>query len=212
MGIPVMVIGESGSGKSTSLRNFKAGEIGIINVSKKPLPFRTDIKAVPTDNYAQIMDILRRAKTPSIAVDDASYLMVNEYMRTAKVTGYGKFTDMALNLWTLVTLVNEELPPERIVYFLGHLENDGTKEKFKTIGKLIDEKVTLEGMFTVVLKTVVADGQYTFATQTNGADTCKSPMGMFKDMYIPNDLKAVDDAIRDFYGIREDKNAMKKEK
>ena len=152
MGIPVMVIGESGSGKSTSLRNFKAGEIGIINVSKKPLPFRTDIKAVPTDNYAQIMDILRRAKTPSIAVDDASYLMVNEYMRTAKVTGYGKFTDMALNLWTLVTLVNEELPPERIVYFLGHLENDGNKEKFKTIGRMIDEKVTLEGMFTVVLR------------------------------------------------------------
>ena len=95
-------------------------------MSKKPLPFRTDIKAVPTDNYAQIMDILRRAKTPSIAVDDASYLMVNEYMRTAKVTGYGKFTDMALNLWSSFTLVNR-IAPERIVYFLGHSKTTATR-------------------------------------------------------------------------------------
>lgn len=108
---------------------------------------------------------------------------------------------MALNFWTLVQTAIQ-LPEDRVIYFLGHVDIDANgNEKFKTIGKLLDEKVTLEGLFTIVLKTVVTDGKYSFATQTNGADTVKSPVGMFQDRLIDNDLKAVDTAIREYWGI-----------
>lgn len=202
MAIPVMIIGESGSGKSTSLRNFMPGECAIINVSGKPLPFRTDEKPVNTDSYATIVKALSDESYPSFAIDDASYLMTNEFMRNAKVTGFQKFTDMALNFFNLVQHVIRRMPEDRIVYFLGHVDQDQFgREHFKTIGKLLDEKVTLEGLFTVVLKTVVQDGKYQFSTQTNGADTCKSPMGMFDQPLIDNDLKFVDDAIRKFWNL-----------
>jgi hypothetical protein len=140
--------------------------------------------------------------SPSICIDDATYLLVDEFMRTAKMTGYQKFTDMALNFFNLVRFCNDELDSSRIVYFLGHSDTDSNgDEHFKTIGQLLDEKVTLEGLFTVVLKTVVQDGHYFFATQTNGQDTVKSPIDMFQKQLIPNDLKAVDDTIRGFWNI-----------
>ena len=123
-------------------------------------------------------------------------------MRSAKTAGFQKFTDMALNFYGLVQLVIDKLPHEKIVYFLGHVDRDANgNERFKTIGKLLDEKVTLEGLFTIVLKTEVHDRRYTFATQTNGMDTVKSPMGMFEHLQIDNDLQFVDKKIRDYYGI-----------
>lgn len=203
MGIPVMIFGESGSGKSTSLRNFKAGEVSVINVSKKPMPFKNNgIATVNTNDYQQITSLLLKSKNKSIVIDDATYLLVGEFMRTAKAAGFQKFTDMALNFYGLVQLVIDKLPPEKIVYFLGHVERDvNGNEKFKTIGKLLDEKVTLEGLFTIVLKTEVSDRQYRFVTQTNGMDTVKSPMGMFEHLQIDNDLQFVDKKIREFYGI-----------
>lgn len=202
MAIIVMVYGNSGSGKSTSLRNFGRGEMSVVNVSRKPFPFRADFTHAATDDYAKIRAMLQKSQSPSLCIDDATYLIVNEFMRTAKVTGFQKFTDMALNFWNLVKFCNDELPPDKIVYFLGHSERgEGGDEKFKTIGRLLDEKVCLEGLFTIVLKAVVQDGRYFFATQTNGQDTVKSPMGMFAEKYIPNDLKAVDGIIRQFYGI-----------
>ena len=124
-------------------------------------------------------------------------------MRTAKNTGYQKFTDMALNYFTLVERA-ATLPADRIVYFLGHSEMDTNgNEKFKTIGKLLDEKVTLEGKYTIVLKTVVQDGKYLFSTHNNGQDTVKTPIGMFDADLIPNDLAAVDKVIREYYGMEE---------
>lgn len=197
-----MIIGESGSGKSTSLRNFKPSECAVINVSCKPLPFRSKLDVIKTDDYSTIYQTLLGYTPPSVAIDDASYLMTNEFMRNAKQTGFQKFTDMALNFYNLVQLVIQRMPEDRIVYFLGHVDQDQFgREHFKTIGKLLDEKVTLEGLFTVVLKTVVQDGKYQFSTQTNGADTCKSPMGMFDQPFIDNDLKFVDDAIRKFWNL-----------
>lgn len=202
MGVPVMIIGESGTGKSTSLRNFKNGEISVINVSKKMLPFKADFATLETDNYQQITTALRNGKSASFAIDDSTYLMVNAYMRTAKVNGYQKYTDMALDFWNLVQFVINELPKNKIVYFLGHLERDNNgNEKFKTVGKMLDSTVTLEGLFTVVLKTVVQEGRYLFATQNNGADTVKSPMGMFQVNLIENDLKEVDKAIRAYWAL-----------
>lgn len=201
MAVIVMVYGESGTGKSTSLRNFQQGECSVINVSKKPLPFRNQLPVAKTDDYKVITDLLQKSVSKSLVIDDATYLMTNEFMRTAKVTGYQKFTDMAKNFFDMIqTAIN--LPDDKIVYIMGHVDRDQFgNESFKSIGKLLSEKVTLEGLFTIVLKTVVKDGRYQFATQTNGMDTVKSPMGMFEQTLIDNDLKAVDQQIRSYYGI-----------
>jgi hypothetical protein len=205
MAIPVLILGESGSGKSASMRNFKSEELGIINVSRKPLPFRSDLKTYDTDNYSNIAFALKGAKTKSVVIDDAQYLMANEFMRNAKVTGYQKFTEMALNFWGLIQLVINELPPHMIVYFMAHVERDSSgNEKMKTIGKMLDEKITMEGLFTIVFKTSVTDGKYSFTTQTNGQDTVKTPMGMFDKPLIDNDLKVVDTVIREYYGIKQE--------
>ncbi len=201
MGIPVLILGESGSGKSASMRNFTEGEIGLINVSSKPLPFRSNIKSYNSDDYMKIEQVIKKAKAKSIVIDDAQYLQANEFMRNAKVTGYQKFTDIALNFWSLFQMVIKELPEDVIVYFLAHIETDANgREKFKTVGKMTDS-YSVEGMCTIVLKTLVEDGHYYFTTQTSGYDTVKSPMGMFSESKIENDLKMVDKTIREYYNI-----------
>lgn len=196
-----MIYGQSGTGKSTSLRNFSPDQVGLINVSGKPLPFRSEIPSIVTDDYTHIRQVLASAKAKSIVIDDATYLMVDEFMRNAKMPGYQKFTDMAFNFFQLIESARL-LPDDKIVYFLGHSDRDQDgNEKFKTIGKLLDEKVTLEGKFTIVLKTVVKDGKYYFQTQNNGQDTVKSPIGMFQNELIDNDLAEVDRIIREYYNI-----------
>lgn len=201
MAVLVMIYGQSGTGKSTSLRNFTNDEVAVINVSGKPLPFRSKLTTYDTDSYAKISSALGKIERKSIVIDDATYLMVNEFMRTAKVTGYQKYTDMAVNFNSLVAQASQ-LANDKIVYFLGHsdLKDDGS-EHFKTIGKMLDNYVTVEGKFTIVLKTVVQDGKYYFATHNSGQDTVKSPLGMFAENYVDNDLKAVDAIIREYYGI-----------
>lgn len=201
MAIVAMIIGQSGTGKSTSLRNLDPEQTAVINVSGKPMPFRGELKCWNTDDYTKITEAVKSTDRPIIVIDDASYLMVDEFMRNAKVQGYQKFTDIAVNFFGLVRLC-AMLPADKTVYFLGHIDTDvNGAEKFKTIGKLLDEKVTLEGLFTIVLKTVVQDGHYFFSTQNSGSDTVKSPMGMFDEAMIPNDLAEVDKAIRNYYGM-----------
>lgn len=196
-----MIYGQSGTGKSTSLRNFTNDEVAVINVSRKPLPFKSKLTTYDTDSYAKISSALGKIERKSIVIDDATYLMVNEFMRTAKLTGYQKYTDMAFNFNSLVAQASQ-LANDKIVYFLGHsdLKDDGT-EHFKTVGKMLDNYVTIEGKFTIVLKTVVQDGKYYFSTHNSGQDTVKSPLGMFESNYVDNDLKAVDTIIREYYGI-----------
>jgi hypothetical protein len=134
-------------------------------------------------------------------IDDATYLMVNAFMRSAKVVGYQKYTDMAFDFNSLVELA-ANLPEDKIVYFIGHSEQmDDGREHFKTIGKMLDQYVTLEGLFTIVLKTHVMDGKYTFLTHNSGFDTVKTPLGMFDDDEIDNDIVMVDNTIRDYYNI-----------
>lgn len=205
MGIAVMIMGQSGTGKSASLRNFTKEEVSVINVAGKPLPFRSDIVSYSTDNYVNVVKAMKQAKTPSIVIDDSQYLMANEYMRRAGENGFQKFTDIGRNYWALVNTVRD-LPKDKVVYFLQHTEmTDSGKEKAKTIGKLLDEKITVEGMFTIVLKTDVIDGRYVFRTQNNGSDTVKSPMGMFDTEEVENDLREVDKVIREYYGLTEEK-------
>ena len=201
MAVLVMVYGHSGSGKSASLRNFDPEQVAVINVLGKPLPFRSNMKTYITNDYGKIDVAIHSTKRKSIVIDDATYLMTGEFMRNAKVAGYQKFTDMAANFNALLMRA-KELPDDVVVYFFGHSERDGDGgEKFKTIGKLLDEKITLEGMFTIVLKTVVTDGKYQFSTRNSGQDTVKTPLGMFNDVLIDNDLAMVDKTIREYYGI-----------
>jgi hypothetical protein len=210
MALAVLILGESGTGKSASLRNFKKGEIAYINVTGKPLPFRNDFGTLVTDKYADIKTALLGMKAPSAVIDDAQYLLANEFMRRSGELGYQKFTDMAKNYWSLIAeTITRDMPADKIVYLLSHIERDQNgNEKVKTIGKLLDEKITVEGLFTIVLKTHVEDGKYTFFTQNSGFDTVKSPIGMFPDFEIDNDLKLVDNTIREFYNM----NAKETEK
>lgn len=205
MGLPVLILGESGTGKSASMRNFQTS-LAIINVAGKPLPFKNKFqaKSKSTDDCRKIKEYLSDFVDQgyrSIVIDDAQYIMANEFMRRATERGFDKFTEIAQNFWSLINSV-KELPDDVIVYFMAHIERDQNgNEKIKTIGKLLDEKITVEGMFTIVLKTNVTDGVYTFLTQNNGHDTVKSPIGMFPSFAIDNDLNYVDEKIRNYYEI-----------
>ena len=204
MAITVMILGESGTGKSASLRNFDKNALAVVNVIGKPLPFRNKhFETLNSDNYGSIRSFLNRTECKAIVIDDAQYLMANEYMRRAQERGFDKFTEIGQNFWNLVNYCSQKLPDDTIVYFLQHVETsaDGSTIKAKTIGKLLDEKITLEGMFSIVLRTNVNDGEYCFSTHNSGADTVKSPVGMFDSDLIPNDLNAVDRAIRSYYEL-----------
>lgn len=201
MGIPVLILGESGSGKSTALRNFNPGEIGIFNVASKPLPFRKKLPMVNGATYHTIIKGLSSPKLKAYAIDDSQYLLAFEFFDRAKETGYNKFTDIALNFRNLIQFVITSTPPDCIVYFLHHVETnaDGTL-KAKTIGKMLDEKLTVEGLFSIVLLCRSEKDKHYFVTQSEGYSTAKSPMDMFPEE-IENDLKMVDTTIREYWGL-----------
>lgn len=203
MGQLVYILGRSGTGKSYSMRNFPKDKLAVINVQGKMLPFKgaSAIEQTPTDNSADIMKALDiyAHDYKSIVVDDYQYVMSNEFMRRSAEKGYDKFTEIARHAWDIANKVRE-LPDDVIVYIMCHTDRDDDgNEKIKTIGRLLDEKICLEGLSTIVLKTNVSDGQYTFLTQNNGRDTVKSPFGMFPSYAIDNDLFYVDQKIRNYY-------------
>ena len=203
MATGVLVIGQSGTGKSFSIKNFYEDEICLISVQKALLPFRKKFtETVVTDKYADIIKTIKATKKKVIVIDDTQYLMCNEFMRRATEKGYDKFTEIAQNFWSLVVEEINSLPADTIVYLLCHTATDENGvEKMKTIGRMVDEKITPEGLFTIVLKTTVSDGNYAFVTQNNGKDTVKSPEGMFSTYAINNDLKYVDEKIRNYYEL-----------
>lgn len=210
MAIPVLVIGRSGSGKTYSVKNFKPAEVGIISAEKGRLPFKSDIKVIKVKKfnvddaspaqinlakYSWIMNVIENSKTKSIVIDDSQYLLANELFDRANEKGYDKFTNMAANFRNLIHFVNELEDDNKIVYFLHHseLDTDG-REKVKTIGKMLDEKLCIEGCFDIV---IYCQDQK-FFTQANGQSVAKTPEGMF-ELEIPNDLKFVDKTIREYY-------------
>lgn len=217
MALPVLIIGRSGNGKTFSIKGFTdtPDQIGVLSVEKGRLPFKSNIKVVKIPNYqnspefkttAQISAArygyvqmaIRTAKSKTIVIDDSQYLMADEFFDRAKESGYQKFTDIALNFRNLIHYINELPDNDKIVYFLHHSEADQDgREKVKTIGKMLDEKLTIEGCFDIVL--YCRDQK--FYTQGDGISTAKSPEGMFP-LEIPNNLKLVDDAIREYYGMR----------
>ena len=214
MALPVLVIGRSGSGKTYSLKNFKPEEVGIISVEKGRLPFKSNLKVVRVKKfdsadaspaqinvarYQWIKLMIEKSKAKSIVIDDSQYLLANELFDRANEKGYDKFTNMAANFRDLIHFVNELEDNNKIVYFLHHseLDSDG-REKVKTIGKMLDEKLSVEGCFDVVI--YCQDNK--FFTQSNGQSVAKTPEGMF-ELEIPNDLKFVDNTIREYYGMAE---------
>ena len=199
MGIPVLILGESGSGKSTSLRNFDVEEIGIFNVANKPLPFRKKLNKINNANYSMILKSLAEPKLKRYAIDDSQYLLVGEMFDRAKETGYNKFTDIALNFRNLIDFIIKKTPDDVIVYFLHHCEHteDG-RVKAKTVGKMLDNQLTVEGLFSIVLLCKTDGQRHYFVTQSDGYTTTKSPMEMF-NLEIDNDLKMVDTTIREYY-------------
>lgn len=202
MGIPVLILGESGSGKSASLRNFEPEDVSIFNVAAKPLPFRKKLPMKATSDYGAIQKGIQASQKKSFVIDDSQYLLCFESFAKAKETGYGKYTDMALHFYNLVQFVIRQLPPDVIVYFLHHTESDSNtgKVKAKTMGKMLDNQLTLEGLFSIVLMAYTDGKKHVFVTQSDGMTTAKSPMEMFP-AEIDNDLKAVDQAIRTYYEI-----------
>lgn len=202
MGIPVLVLGESGSGKTYSIRNFNVNEVGIFSVEKGRLPFKKDFRVAKNATYEMICSTLKKPNLKAYVIDDSQYLMVNELFDKAKDTGYGKFTDMALHFRDLIHIINHQVPDDVIVYFLHHTETDGNtgRIKAKTIGKMLDQQLTVEGCFDIVLLTSCEGSEHYFITQSDGYTTAKSPEGMFEQK-IPNDLKAVDTAIREYWNL-----------
>lgn len=202
MGVPVLIMGESGSGKTYSIKNFSPDEVGIFSVEKNRLPFKKDFKVCKNAGYGLIMKALKEPKLKSYVIDDSQYLLVNEFFDRAKEVGYQKFTDLALNFRNLIHFISREVPDDVIVYFLHHTELDAAgKTKAKTIGKMLDEKLTVEGCFDIVLLAQADGAEHYFITQSDGYTTAKSPEEMFSDVKIANDLKAVDVAIREYWGL-----------
>jgi hypothetical protein len=200
MGIAVLVMGPSGSGKSTSLRNFAPDEIGVLNVAGKPLPFRSEIKVADNATYQTIQKVLRANNLRAYAIDDSQYLMGFEEMDSTK-TGFEKFNSIGFNFIGLVRSIATMTDRNTIVYFLHHTEvGDDGRIKAKTLGKLIDNHYTLEGLFSVVLLADVDKDQYQFITQSNGRSTAKAPMGMLPPV-MDNDLAEVDRLIREYWGM-----------
>ena len=205
MAIPVILMGRSGTGKSTSLRTMPEDSFALINVIGKPLPFRNGIKSFVSTDYGKIKAALSNAKSKSIVIDDAGYLITDMFMTRHSSAGsgngvYSLYNDIGDSFYSLIRFISMELPQDMIVYIVMHEDADDMgRSKIKTIGKLLDEKVTVEGMVSVVIRSDNADGEYTF--QTNGEGIVKSPEGMFESERMPNDLKAVDDAIRDYWNL-----------
>lgn len=201
MGIPVLILGESGSGKSASMRNFDPEKVGVFNVAGKPMPFRRKLKAVNNATYDSIYKSLAKGKLKTYVVDDSQYLMAFEFFDRAKETGFNKFTDIGLNFKNLIQFVITNTPADCIVYFLHHVETDAnSKLKAKTIGKMLDEKLTLEGLFSIVLLCEATSEGHHFITQSDGYTTAKSPMGLFERV-VDNDLCFVDKAIREYWEL-----------
>lgn len=206
MAIPVLIIGKSGSGKSASLRNFGTKSIAVINVLGKPFPFRGKLDAYKTDDYNKVVNAINKTDRDIIVIDDAGYLITNQFMRGHASTGAGNaifsfYNQIADNFWNLVEHI-KSIPEDKRVYVIMHEDKSDTGDvKPKTIGKMLDEKVCVEGMFTICLRCMQYDGKHVFVTQSDGLDVAKTPIGMFEDVQIDNDLALVDQAICDYYGI-----------
>lgn len=203
----VLVMGESGTGKSTSLRNCDPATTAVVNPVGKPLPFKGKYEMLnsitESRKITKFMKEQAAAGKKLIVVDDFQYILAVPYMNRIKETGWDKYNDFGANYFEIIE-VCKEIPDDVVVAYMTHLETlENGLTTVKLIGKLLREKITIEGLFTVVLRTGVNEGKYYFYTQNSGKDTVKSPLGMFPAYAIENDLNYVADKIRNFYEVGE---------
>ena len=187
------------------MRNFKKEDVGILNVASKPLPFRNTngLVTVNKATYSMIRGAVTSPNRLSYVIDDAQYLMAFESFDKANIAGFTKFTEMAKNYEGMLRTIQEDTSPDTIVYVMQHIETDENgKVKAKTLGKMLDQQLTIEGLFSIVLLAKADERRHYFVTQSDGTNPCKSPMGMFDNIEIDNDLKMVDDTIREYYGMK----------
>lgn len=214
MAVPVLIIGKSGSGKSASMRNCIDKDFNLIRVLNKPLPFKGNIQGWKTDDYQTIMKALFQSRAKSIVIDDAGYLITNQFMNGHSSTGGGNgaftlYNNLADYFWNLVQFIINKVPEDKIIYIMMHEDsNDLGEIKPKTIGKLLDEKVCIEGMFTIVLRCIEEGGKHLFVTQTANGAVSKSPIGMFEDLTVDNDLVLVDQIIRNYYEMNKNEGEV----
>lgn len=220
MSIVTLVIGESGTGKTASLRNMEPSRTLLIQAIRKPLSFQAkgwgylsgtnkSGNIIVSDNAQFIINAMQKTQREVIVLDDFVYTMSNEFMRRSDEKGYDKFTQMARSAWDILRAASE-LPDHVRVYIMTHTQTDDAGvTRVKTIGKLLDEKINIEGMVSLVLRTMIRDGDYWFSAKNSGSDTVKAPMGLFADHFIPNDLAAVDSAIVQYYGITQPQQQTK---
>ena len=211
MSIAAFILGESGTGKSTSMRSMNPAETLLIQAIKKPLPFRSSGwkylskeggNILVCDQSAQNIAAMHKTQRPIIVIDDFQYILANEFMRRTDERGFDKFTDIGKHAWDILCAASS-LPDHVRVYILSHTEtSESGRVKAKTIGRMLDEKITIEGMFSIVMRTSIINGQYLFSTKNNGSDTVKTPLGLFDADHIDNDLAAVDAAIVDYYQLQ----------
>lgn len=211
MGIPVLIIGKSGSGKTTSLRNFAKDELCFIKVEDKPLPFKGgfDNTYVAYDRDEKIREAMARTTKKSIVVDDFGYISTRHFMKNHRTkkgnASFDMYDEIADKMYNTVDSV-KTLPEDVIVYFIMHEDvDDYGNVKPRTIGKLLDNKVCLEGMCTITLRCITEQGEHKFVTFTKGSDVVKTPIGMFESELIDNDLKLVDKTIREYYELGKEK-------
>lgn len=216
MSYATLVLGESGTGKTCSLRNLDPKNTLLIQAVRKPLPFRStgwkEIKQkgdgnniLVCSNPQAIINCMHASPFDVIVVDDWQYILASMYMAARNVKGFDKFTEIGGAGFDIAKAASE-LGENKRVYVLAHTTSDEFgNTRIKTLGKLLDDKIVVEGMFTTVLRTHVENGRYLFSTQNSGSDTVKSPMGMFSEQYIENDLAAIDRVICDYYGITNEK-------
>lgn len=198
-----MILGASGSGKSASMRNFTPDEVSVINVASKPLPFRTKLPVFNSADYGKIQNKMKESDKKVFVIDDSQFLSVFANFSKAREVGYNKFIDFAINEYNLIQFVIQVLPADTIVFFLRHIDvDDNGRIKPKTIGKMLDQNLGgLESMFSVCLMCNTDGNEHWFETQSDGLSPAKSPIGMWDDKRIDNDLKSVTETIREYWGI-----------
>ena len=203
MGNVIGITGESGAGKTCSFRNLDPETVGIFNVSGKPLSFKGNLPMCKTSDMKFIASEIRKNSRDIYIIDDAGLLMTFFLFDKVNETGYGKFTAVAKDFYDLVQTAIRDTSENTNVYFVMHTERseDGARIKMKTAGRMIDNQLTLESLFSIVLYCVTDGRKHSFITQSDGVTTAKSPMGMFS-LEIDNDLKVVDDTIREYYGMK----------
>jgi hypothetical protein len=214
----VLIIGRSGSGKSSSLRNLDPKSTFIISVLDKPLPFKgykklykpiagwddKDGNYLATDDWQRIIKCIqmihqKRPEIMTLIIDDIQYVLANEFMRRSGERGFDKYSEMGMHYWSIINAAMS-CRSNLLSFFLSHNEIDGNgQSKVKTIGKMLDEKITIEGLFTTVLHTLVNDDEYFFLTQSDGIHNAKSPLGMFTEKLIENDLSIVIKKLNEYF-------------